>query len=43
MKKIEVSDQVYDMLKKLTTGFHQSPDDVLATLLNVGAPGGLIR
>jgi negative regulator of replication initiation len=35
MKKIEVSDDVYDTLKKLTTDFHQSPNDVLATLLNV--------
>jgi len=37
MKKIEVSDDVYDTLEKLTTGFHQSPNDVLAALLNVGA------
>jgi negative modulator of initiation of replication len=37
MKKIEVSDDVYDTLKKLTTDFHQSPNDVLASLLNVGA------
>src|SRR5208283_2249569 len=36
MKKIEVTDEVYDTLKKLTTDFHQSPNDVLATLLNVG-------
>jgi negative regulator of replication initiation len=37
MKKIEVSDDVYETLKKLTTDFHQSPNDVLASLLNVGA------
>ena len=37
MKNIEISDAVYETLKKLTTDFHQSPNDVLATLLNVGA------
>ena len=37
MKKIEVSDDVYDALKGMTTDFHQSPNDVLAALLNVGA------
>ncbi len=36
MKRIEVSDEVYETLKNLTTGFHQSPNDVLATLLNIG-------
>ena len=36
MKTIEVADEVYETLKKLTTDFHQSPNDVLATLLNVG-------
>jgi negative modulator of initiation of replication len=36
MKKIEVSDDVYETLKRLTTDFHQSPNDVLAALLNVG-------
>lgn len=36
MKKIEVSDEVYETLKKLTTDFHQSPNDVLAGLLNIG-------
>ena len=36
MKNIQVSDEVYETLKNLTTGFHQSPNDVLATLLNVG-------
>jgi negative modulator of initiation of replication len=35
MKSIEVSDGVYDALKKMTTDFHQSPDDVLANLLNL--------
>jgi negative regulator of replication initiation len=37
MKKIEVSDAVYDRLERLTSGFHQSPNDVLASLLNVGS------
>ncbi|HZL46099.1 MAG TPA: hypothetical protein VFC28_07715 [Opitutaceae bacterium] len=36
MKKIEISEEVYDTLKRLTTDFHQSPNDVLAVLLNVG-------
>ncbi len=36
MKKIEVSDDVYESLRRLTSGFHQSPNDVLAALLNVG-------
>jgi negative regulator of replication initiation len=36
VKKIEVSDDVYETLKRLTTDFHQSPNDVLAALLNVG-------
>jgi negative modulator of initiation of replication len=40
MKKIEVSDEIYDTLKRLTTDFHQSPNDVLASLLNVGAAPG---
>jgi negative regulator of replication initiation len=35
MKTIDVSDEVYDTLKKLTTDFHQTPDDVLAALLNL--------
>lgn len=35
MKSIEVSEEVYDTLKKMTTDFHQSPDDVLAALLNL--------
>ena len=37
MQKIEVSDDVYDMLKRLTTDFNQSPNNVLAALLNIGA------
>jgi negative regulator of replication initiation len=37
VKRIEVSDDVYERLKSLTTDFGQSPNDVLATLLNVGA------
>lgn len=39
MKKIEISDQVYAALQKLANGFQQTPDAVLASLLNVpGAP-----
>ena len=38
MKKIELDDDVYDALRKLTTDFHQTPNDVLAALLQVGAP-----
>jgi negative regulator of replication initiation len=38
MKNIEVSEAVYDELKKLTTDFHQSPNDVLAAMLNLGRP-----
>jgi negative regulator of replication initiation len=37
VKRIEVSEDVYERLKSLTTDFGQSPNDVLATLLNVGA------
>jgi negative regulator of replication initiation len=37
VKNIEVSDEVYETLKKLTTDFHQSPNDVLAALLNLPA------
>jgi negative modulator of initiation of replication len=40
VKKIEVSEDVYEKLKSLTTDFGQSPNDVLATLLNVGAARG---
>lgn len=35
MKKIEISDDVYAALQDLATGFHRTPDDVLASLLNV--------
>jgi negative modulator of initiation of replication len=38
MKKIEVNQAVYDALRKLTTDFHQTPNDVLAALLKVGSP-----
>ena len=38
MKNIEVCEEVYDTLKKLTTDFHQSPNDVLGALLNLPAP-----
>lgn len=41
MKKIEISDEVYERLKTLTTDFGQSPNDVLAALLNVGANRGV--
>ena len=40
MKRIEISDDVYERLKSLTTDFGQSPNDVLAGLLNVGAARG---
>ena len=36
MKNIEISDEVYAELKKLTTDFHQSPNDVLTAMLNLG-------
>lgn len=35
MKKIEVSDAVYAALQRLASGFHRTPDEVLANLLNV--------
>ena len=35
VKNIEVSDEVFDALQQLATGFHRTPDDVLAALLNV--------
>ncbi len=40
MKTIDVSDEVYEQLQKLATGFHRTPDEVLASLLNVptGSP-----
>jgi len=40
VKKIEVSDEVYAALQRLATGFHRTPDEVLASLLNVprGSP-----
>lgn len=37
MKQIEVTDEVYDALKKRTTDFNQQPTDVLARLLNIGS------
>jgi negative regulator of replication initiation len=37
MKNIEVSDDVYAALQRLATGFHRTPDEVLASLLNVPA------
>ena len=35
MKNIEVSDDVYAALQRLATGFHRTPDEVLASLLCV--------
>lgn len=35
MKKIEISDEVYAALQELATGFNRTPNDVLASLLNV--------
>lgn len=35
MKKIEISEQVYEALQNLATGFHRTPDEVLASLLNL--------
>ncbi len=35
VKNIEISDEVYAALQALATGFHRTPDDVLAALLNV--------
>lgn len=43
MKNIEVSEDVYEALKKMTTDFHQSPDDVLATLLNLRLPAAAAK
>ena len=35
MKKIEISDEVYTALQSLAVGFHRTPNEVLASLLNV--------
>ena len=35
VKQIEISDEVYAALQELATGFHRTPDEVLASLLNV--------
>ena len=35
MKTIEVSDEVFGALQQLATGFHRTPEEVLASLLNV--------
>lgn len=35
MKEIQVTEEVYDALKRLTSDFHQSPNDVLASLLGL--------
>src|SRR5437868_6581687 len=35
VKNIEVSDEVYVALQQLATGFNRTPDDVLASLLNI--------
>lgn len=39
MKTIEISDEVYAALQELAVGFHRTPDEVLASLLNL--PGAL--
>ena len=40
VKTIEISDEVYAALQELATGFHRTPGEVLASLLNVpsGSP-----
>lgn len=40
MKTIEISEEVYTALQDLAKGFHRTPDEVLASLLNVptGSP-----
>jgi negative regulator of replication initiation len=35
MKTIELSEEVFAALQRLATGFHRTPDEVLASLLNV--------
>jgi len=35
VQKIEVSDDVFAALQDLATGFHRTPDEVLAALLNI--------
>ena len=35
MKKIDVSDAVYAALQRLASGFHRTPDEVLANLLHL--------
>lgn len=35
MKKIEISEEVYSALQDLAVGFHRTPDEVLASLLNI--------
>lgn len=35
MKTIDVSDEVYEALQGMATGFHRTPNEVLAALLNV--------
>ncbi|MDO8542887.1 MAG: hypothetical protein Q7S40_20790 [Opitutaceae bacterium] len=35
MKRIGVSDEVFEALQRLATGFHRTPDEVLAALLKV--------
>lgn len=34
-KNIEISDEVYAALQQMATGFHRTPDEVLASLLQV--------
>jgi negative modulator of initiation of replication len=40
VKNIEVSDEVYAALQRLATGFHRTPDEVLASLLSVSSTSG---
>ncbi len=39
MPHIEISDEVYVALQRLASGFHQTPDAVLAGLLNIPRSG----
>ncbi|MBM3852956.1 MAG: hypothetical protein FJ399_07340 [Verrucomicrobia bacterium] len=39
MKTIEVRDEVYAALQRLATGFNRTPDEVLASLLNLPTAG----
>jgi negative regulator of replication initiation len=43
MPQIDVTPEVYEALKRLTTDFQQTPNDVLASLLHVPAPSAAVR